>query len=143
MPQTIFLTELGVNFRRYLPDALLPRCYPVRAMIDAGLIVALSSDAPVVVEESPLAGLEAALTRLDAEGFAIAPEQAITAAEGLYAYTVGGALAAGDGDRGRIAPGLLADAVVLERDPLAVPAREVGAIPVSITILDGSIVFER
>ena len=78
-PQTIFIHSLGRNFRRYLPDAFLPRTYPIRAMLDAGVRVALSSDAPVVDDDNPLAGMTAAVTRRDDEGETIAPEQAITA----------------------------------------------------------------
>ena len=59
-----------------------PRCYPVRAMIDAGLTVALSSDAPVVPDDNPLLGIKAALDRLDGHGDPIAPEQAITRLRG-------------------------------------------------------------
>ena len=64
VPQTVFLPALGAAFRRYLPDEYLPRCYPVRAMLDAGLTVALSSDAPVVPDDNPLLGIKAALDRL-------------------------------------------------------------------------------
>ncbi len=67
-PQSIFLYELGRNFRDYLPDVLLPRCYPLRAMLDAGVTVALSSDAPVVENDNPLAGITAAVTRRDRAG---------------------------------------------------------------------------
>ena len=72
-PQTIFVHELGRNFRRYLPDALLAHVYPVRGMLDAGLTVALSSDAPVVEDDSPLTGMQAAILRRDADGAPIAP----------------------------------------------------------------------
>ena len=94
-PQAIFLYSLGRNFRDYLPDALLPRCYPLRAMLDAGVTVALSSDAPVVENDNPLAGITAAVTRRDRAGQPLVPEQAITAAEALDAYTRGGAVAVG------------------------------------------------
>jgi predicted amidohydrolase YtcJ len=77
-PQAIFIRELGKNFRDYLPDTLLPRCYPLRAMLDAGVTVALSSDAPVVENDNPLAGMAAAITRRDRLGHVIAPEQAPT-----------------------------------------------------------------
>ncbi len=43
----------------------LPRTYPIRAMLDAGVRVALSSDAPVVEDDNPLVGMMAAVTRLD------------------------------------------------------------------------------
>ena len=51
--------------------------------LDAGLAVALSSDAPVVEEDNPLVGMAAAVTRRDREGVLIAPEQAITISPGL------------------------------------------------------------
>ena len=87
VPQTIFIHSLGRNFRDYLPDAFLPRCYPIRAMLDAGIPVALSSDAPVVENDNPLMGMQAAVTRRDREGHRIAPEQAITVREALDGYT--------------------------------------------------------
>src|SRR6185503_12805708 len=97
-PQTIFIHSLGRNFRNYLPEAFLPRTYPIRAMLDAGVRVALSSDAPVVEDDNPLVGMMAAVTRLDNTGHLIAPAQAITSAEALHAYTMGGAVATGDAD---------------------------------------------
>ncbi len=48
VPQTIFIRELGRNFLDFVPEQFLPRTYPIRTMLDAGLTVALSSDAPVV-----------------------------------------------------------------------------------------------
>ncbi|MEO1441201.1 MAG: amidohydrolase family protein, partial [Chloroflexota bacterium] len=37
VPQTVFLPALGRNFRRYLPDDYLARCYPVRSIWEAGI----------------------------------------------------------------------------------------------------------
>ena len=143
-PQTIFIHSLGRNFRSYLPDALLPRTYPVRAMLDAGVRVALSSDAPVVEDDNPLAGMQAAITRRDSEGHAIAPEQAITAAEALRAYTVGGAVASGDeANRGAVEPGKWADLAVLSDDPLAADPHALPDITVDMTLVAGEVVYER
>jgi len=143
-PQAIFIRSLGRNFRSYLPDALLPRAYPIRAMLDAGVRVALSSDAPVVEDDNPLAGMMAAITRRDNEGALIAPEQAITAAEALRGYTVGGAAASGDeSNRGAIANGMWADLAVLSGDPVAVEPDALPEISVDMTIVGGRIVYER
>jgi predicted amidohydrolase YtcJ len=143
VPQTVFLPALGAAFRRYLPDSFIPRCYPVRAMLDAGLTVALSSDAPVVPDDNPLLGMKAAVDRQDHNGQPIAPEQAITAAEALYAYTMGGALASGDAaNRGSITPGKWADVIILSGDPLAAEPDALLDIQVEQTYVGGRLVYE-
>jgi predicted amidohydrolase YtcJ len=144
VPQTIFLPALGSAFRRYLPDSYIPRCYPVRAMLDAGLTVALSSDAPVVADDDPLAGMKAAIDRKDPYGEPIAPEQAISAAEALYAYTMGGAIASGDGaNRGSITPGKWADLVIVSGDPLTTAPDALPTLTVDQTYVAGQMAYER
>jgi hypothetical protein len=135
---------LGTNFRRYLPDHFLPRCYPVRAMLDAGLTVALSSDAPVVPDDNPLLGMKGALDRKDGNGEPLAPEQAITAGESLYAYTMGGAIASGDADnRGSLTPGKWADLAILSGDPLCTPPDALLDIRVDETYVGGGLAYRR
>jgi predicted amidohydrolase YtcJ len=144
VPQTVFIYSLGPNFRRYLPDELLPRCYPVRAMLDSGITVALSSDAPVVKDDNPLLGMQAAILRRDFEGETIAPEQAITAEEALYAFTMGGAIASGDSEnRGSITPGKWADFTILNANPLTTDPEALTEIHVDQTLLAGKVVFEH
>jgi hypothetical protein len=56
----------------------------------------------------------------------------------LALYTTAGANASGEGDRkGRLAPGYLADFVVLGADPTAVPHDEIAAVPVRATYVGG------
>jgi predicted amidohydrolase YtcJ len=144
VPQTVFIHSLGRNFREYLPDAFLPRCYPVRSMLDAGVMVALSSDAPVVEDDNPLLGIAAAITRRDREGDTIAPEQAVDVGEALYAYTMGGAKASGDDrNRGSIEPGKWADLAVLSANPLTTEPEALTGITIDMTMLAGEVVFER
>lgn len=144
VPQTVFLPALGTAFRRYLPDDYFERCYPVRAMLDEGLTVALSSDAPVVPDDNPLLGMKAALDRLDGHGDPIAPAQSINAFEALHAYTMGGAIASGDQDnRGSITPGKWADLVILSGDPLNTPPEVLLDLHVDQTYVGGQLVYER
>ena len=143
-PQTIFIHSLGRNFRAYLPDAFLPRTYPIRAMVDAGVRLALSSDAPVVEDDNPLVGMMAAVTRRDNEGQLIAPEQAITIDEALAGYTTGWAVATGDeSNRGSIEPGKWADLAVLSDNPLSVEPEALPSIRVDMTLVGGRIAYER
>jgi predicted amidohydrolase YtcJ len=142
--QPVFLHSLGENFRRYLPDAYLPRCYPLKAMLDIGLDLALSSDAPVVEDDDPLLGIQAAVERRDPTGATIAPEQAITVAQALYAYTMGGARASGDAsNRGSLTPGKWADLVVLDRNPLEVDPEALTEVRVDATFIGGEPVYQR
>jgi predicted amidohydrolase YtcJ len=143
VPQTVFLPALGNTYRRYLPDEFFPRCYPVASMLDAGLTVALSSDAPVVPDDNPLLGMKAAMDRLDPNGEPIASHEAIRAYEALYAYTMGGAIASGDREnRGSISVGKWADFAVLSGDPLAAPAADMLNIRVQQTYVGGQRVYE-
>jgi len=142
-PQTIFLSALGRNFRLYLPDALLARAYPVRAMLDAGITVALSSDAPVVEDDSPLSGMRAAIDRRDPEGQPIAPDQAITLDEALDAYTRGGAVASGDDAvRGCLRAGMQADLTVVSGDLMGAPPEALTSLVVTQTWVGGRLAFE-
>jgi hypothetical protein len=143
VPQTIFIHALGRNFREYVPPAMLPNCYPVRAMLEAGITVALSSDAPVVKDDNPLQGMKAAILRLDNEGQAVAPGQAISAVQALYAYTMGGALASGDSEnRGSLTAGKWADLAILSANPLTVDPHALTEIKVEQTYVGGQVVFE-
>jgi hypothetical protein len=142
-PQAIFIRELGLNFRRYLPDDLLARAYPVRAMIDAGITVALSSDAPVVENDAPLAGMQAAVARHDERGEVLAADECITAEQALDAYTRGGAIACGaDAHCGTLTPGCWADLAVLSASPLDVAPDAIGQLRVLQTWIGGRLVYE-
>ncbi|GIW29213.1 MAG: hypothetical protein KatS3mg070_2576 [Meiothermus sp.] len=127
VPQPIFLRELRANYQRYVPDAWLGRCFNLRAMFEAGLTVAFSSDGPVVQQVEPLKGLQAALREPLVEGNQVTLEQA------LWAYTVGGTVAQGDGaNRGTLEVGQWADLVVLEGD-----LRDPYSLSISQTVVGG------
>jgi predicted amidohydrolase YtcJ len=144
VPQTIFIYALGASFLNYVPDELIPRLYPLRYILDAGLVTALSSDAPVVPDANPLLGMAAAARRLSAEGKPLALEQSVGAEETLPLYTSCGAIVAGEGHfKGTITPGKVADFAVLSGDPLSVPAEALTDLKVDMTIIDGQIVYER
>lgn len=142
--QPVFLPAMGATFRRYMPEQFYERAYGVRAMLDAGLTVALSTDAPVVPDDNPLLGIKAALDRRDHAGEPLGPGQAITPAEALWGYTQAGAVLSGDeASRGALAPGMWADLAVLSGDPLTTPPERMADIVVDQTYLGGALVYER
>ncbi|MDW8394208.1 MAG: amidohydrolase [Chitinophagales bacterium] len=117
--QPIFLYELGKNFRSYLDEERCRRLYPLRSVWDAGITLALSTDAPVVQSVHPMDNLRAAVTRCDAEGFVIGTKEALSPEEALYAYTMGSAQAnQTERFNGSIAAGKWADLVILSDNPL-------------------------
>jgi predicted amidohydrolase YtcJ len=138
-----FLTRFGGKYRAEIRPEQHDWLYPLRAFRTAGLHVALGSDAPIAPSE-PLANIAAAASREDDRGIPIGPGQAIAASEALVMHTRHGAELAGSGDRfGVLREGLLADAVVLDRDPCAAPARDVATIGVRLTVVGGEIAWRR
>lgn len=98
--------------------------YAWRSQLDHGTILAFGSDAPVE-SPNPFLGLHAAVTRRRLDGspgpHGWIPEQRISLSDALRAYTTGPSYAAAsEGHLGRLAPGYLADLIVLEQDPFSV-----------------------
>lgn len=118
------------------------RMFAHRSFLDAGITVAGSSDYPCGPFE-PLLGLQSMVTRRGMDdGVTVGAAQRVTAAEALEIYTVGSAEACGEaGRKGRLAPGYLADFVVLDRDPLTVDPDGLAAIPVTDTYVGGALVW--
>ncbi|SDT24924.1 hypothetical protein SAMN05216490_2852 [Mucilaginibacter mallensis] len=140
--QTIFISELGKNFRQYLDQEYLDQCYPVKSVLKHGILTALSSDAPVVSDLNPLKGTQAAVTRKDNEGYAVAPRESISVAEALKAYTINAAAIGNATQYGALQPGQLADLIILSHDPLKTAANELSHIKIERTFVDGKCVFQ-
>lgn len=119
--------------------------YAFRSLLESGAVLALGSDAPV---ETPdvIVGLHAATTRCRADGTPGGdgwyPEQRLTVEEAVRGYTVGAAYAVGMEDRqGTLAPGMLADMVVLSQDIFAINPMALLETEIEMTIVGGEIVF--
>ncbi len=111
--------------------------YAFGSLLASGAVVANGSDAPVE-ELDPLAGISAGVRRTIDERPAWRPEESVTVEQALQAATVAPAWLAGDErTRGKLLPGYLADLVVLDRDPVAVPADELPEIRVVATMVGG------
>jgi predicted amidohydrolase YtcJ len=117
------------------------RAYAFRSLLDAGVVVANGSDAPIE-ELDPLMGIRAGVLRTLDEREAWHPEQAVTVEEAFAATCVAPAWLAGDERRrGKLVPGYLADLVVLDRDPFECPADELGELTVVATMLGGRWIY--
>lgn len=101
-----------------------------RQMLDAGAVLAGSSDAPVLSFDV-LAAIETAVRRALPSGHVLAPEQRISVAEALRIYTRGAAATLGmSGEIGVLRPGARADAVLLSEGLDTVPAERLAEVGV-------------
>jgi hypothetical protein len=121
---------------RFWPNRL-EGAYAFRSLAESGALVANGSDAPVE-ELDPLAGIAAGVLRTIDERQAWRPQECVTLEQALHAQIVAPAWLSGDERRrGRLLPGLLADLVVLDRDPLAVEPGELRELQVVATMVGG------
>jgi len=140
--QSPFLYYSGERYLATLPASQIQWLYPTRSLLDSGLIVADSSDSPVV-PDNPLIGIYAAVTRRAESGHQLPPKECITAREALVMNTINGAFASfEEGIKGSIAPGKLADMVVLSGDPIKSSPEQMKDIRVEMTIIGGKVVWE-
>lgn len=140
--QPPFLYYSGERYLATLSADRLPWLYRFKSFLDSGLRVAGSSDSPVV-PNNPLVGLYAAVSRRAASGQQLLPEECVSIRQAIAMYTIGAAYASfEEGVKGSIAPGKLADMVVLSDDPTRVPPEKIKDIKVEMTIVDGKVVWE-
>ncbi|MGH9169489.1 MAG: amidohydrolase [Acidimicrobiales bacterium] len=141
VPQGRFVGEIGDGMMAALGQQRVPRAYRLRSLLDAGIILPGSSDRPVV-DGRPLLGIRDMVSRSTQSGAPFSPSEALTAEQALYAYTVGSAVPTrSEHERGRLAPGMLADFAVLAADPREVPPAEISDVPVVATVVGGEMVF--
>ncbi|HEX6188064.1 MAG TPA: amidohydrolase [Pyrinomonadaceae bacterium] len=119
--------------------------YAFRSLLDAGATLAFGTDWTVAPLD-PMLTIYAAVTRRTLDGKnpkGWVPEQKISVAETVRAYTLGSAHAEfQETEKGTITPGKLADVVILSRDIFKIDPKEIENVKVVMTIMDGRIVHQ-
>jgi len=124
-PDSLYVDRLGAERDR--------NSNPLRRIVDAGIPLAFGSDGMPV---SPLYGLHWAVN-------GPYPDQRLTVEEAIERYTAAGAwLGFEEESQGSIAPGMLADLVVLDDHPASAPER-IAERTVEMTFVGGEMVYER
>ena len=127
-----------------LGPARLAGAYAWNSVAKAGGRLAFGSDVPVESAE-PFAGIATAITREDAAAQPFGgwqPQERVTREMALAGFTTGGAYAGFAEDRiGRLAPGMQADFVLIDRDPLFIPPAEIRGTKVLETWVGGKRLF--
>jgi predicted amidohydrolase YtcJ len=121
------------------------RTYAFRTFLDHGVRLAFGTDWEVA-PLAPLLTVYAAVTRATLDGKNPGgwfPEQKLTVAEAVEAYTIGSAYAEfEDNEKGSIAPGKLADMVLLSEDIFSIPPEKIREVQVLKTFVGGKLVFD-
>jgi len=121
--------------------------YSWRTQLKAGAVLAFGSDAPVE-SPNPFLGLHAAVTRRRAGGSPGSqgwyPEQRLSLTEALKGFTFGPAYLAGMENRvGCLAPGYLADLIVLEEDPFEIDPHDLRKVKPIASMVGGEWVWRK
>jgi predicted amidohydrolase YtcJ len=120
--------------------------YAWRSLLNTGVVIPNGSDFPVEAV-NPLLSFHSAVSRQDAENWPAAgwmPEQRMTRDEALKSMTIWPAYAGfQESMMGSLTPGKLADFVVLDRDIMTVPERDILGTSVLATYIGGKAVYER
>ncbi|QBJ95586.1 amidohydrolase [Rhodococcus sp. ABRD24] len=116
---------------------------PLRSWLNAGVVVAGGSDSPLTPAD-PLAGIGDAVTRRMADGDVAGADQSVDVNTALKMYTTDAAwLAFSDHERGVLRPGMLADWIAVDKDPLTTNPEDLAAIEVLETRIGNCSVTER
>lgn len=144
VPQLGFLRFRSRDFRASLGDSRLSKMFPLRDWIDAGLFPIYSSDAPVIEDARPMPAFATAVSRADADGNIWGADQAISVDEAIAMCTSWAARAVGaEEERGRIAPGQLADFTAFAVNLHEVEVNDLAEVEPVATIVDGEFAWRN
>jgi len=135
---------LGIWARNIGPERA-KRPWVWHSIQDAGGVLAFGSDWPVVTL-NPWPAVQTAVTRQTSDGKppeGFAPQQRLSVADTVKAYTLGAAFAGRrDNTEGSLEPGKLADFIVLAQETFKIEASDIGKTEVMLTVVGGKPVYE-
>ncbi len=137
------LTDMNWALQRLGPERA-KGSYAWKSFLDAGVPLAFGTDYPVE-PVTPFRGVYCAVTRMNEAGtMTYEPQEKLTIGQALYAYTQGSAYAEfAESWKGKIAPGYVADFIVLDRDLMTVAPPEILKTRVMRTVVGGKTIFEQ
>jgi hypothetical protein len=138
-----FIELNGKDYNRYYGERV-NYMFPLKSYLEAGIITAIGSDAPVI-HPNPMLGIFGALSRQDGKsGEVVGGMQKISILDAIRMYTYNGAYASFEEKiKGSIEVGKLADLVVLSKDITKTPITRIKDVSVDYTMIDGEIVYQR
>ena len=142
-----FIYHNGPAYRNSVELRLLPHLYPAGALHRAGIPTAFGSDTPVI-DPNPWSTIYSAVTRRSADLLPLSGdnpgEQTVSVSEALRMYTSAAAQAEGTlQEKGVIAPGKLADMVLVDINPLDADPDLLPEVSAVMTISGGATVWNK
>jgi len=143
--QPAFIYVFGEGYKNIFTPAQMERVIVTREWLDAGVHVAIGSDAPSTPLYNPQATLAGAMTRFTLLGNTLGGDQVFDFTQALRAHTYEGAYASHQENiKGTLEAGKLADLVVWPEDPSTLnPGELVKTTTVDMTMVGGKVVFEK
>lgn len=143
IPGTSFLHYTRPAYEQNLGRDRFRYAYALKTYAEHGIIAAASSDAPVVPVD-PLIGIQTMVTRKDRLGVDAWQEERVSLEEAIRAYTVNAAFASfAEKTRGRLAPGMVGDVTIFDRDLRAMDPDQIITAKADFTIAEGEVVWDR
>jgi len=126
----------GSGYETRIGKERVARAYPLRELLDAGLLVAGGSDSNVLPADVML-GIHAAANHPN-------ESQRISAEEALRLYTENAARSEfEEGERGTLTPGKSGDMIVVGEDPCTVPPGRIKDIKIITTVVEGRVAYQK
>lgn len=116
-----------------------------RSLVDAGAVLALGTDFPVV-HYNPFIGIHATIARKNYDGTMAGVDNGeyLTLAEALKANTIGSAVVySREKEFGTLEEGKLADVIVVDRNLFDIPVDDIKDASILLTVMDGNVVYEK
>jgi len=141
--QPQFLRLGGDSYAALFGEKRKSRVLVTREWLDAGVALALGSDAPTTPWYTPQVTLAGAVARWTLSNQVYQPDQCLTIQEALRAHTIGSAYAAHEENvKGSIEVGKMADLAVWSEDPYTASLKQLWQIPIAMTLVGGQIVYQ-
>lgn len=141
--QPNLLYQTGLAYLSEVAEEQLQWLFPFRSYVSSGIKLAFSSDSPLTPCD-PLHAIKTAVTRNVGGGAMLGKHEKISLAQALDMYSRAGAYCSGEEAlKGSLAPGQLADFVVLDYDGDEHLEKELFNANVLMTLVDGKVVWVR
>lgn len=144
--QPIFLYAEAESYRSNLGAEWMKATYPVKHMLEKGVKLCFSTDAPATswaMPSDPFPCIKGAVTRKAYDGTDCGAAQRVDIETAIKLYTRESADIGGFEKAGQLKKGYAADFIVLDRDILSVPADEIDRVSVAETYISGEKIYEK